>query len=309
MRFIFLIFCFILPIKSFAKEDQKILASIRPLQSIIANLTKGIDDIGLIVDQNESLHNYYLKPSKTRIIHNSRMIILIDRNFETFLKNTLAAINKNKIKVIEVAKLPGVKLLADDIGCLHDHSDDEDEHEHEHEHEHLDLFDYHIWLNPEIVKIISNELVNEFIKENPDKSTQYKNNLSEFIIKLDNLDKNIESQMKQIGESRFIVMHNAYQYFIARYNLEQPSSISIDHDHNIGVRDFLAIQNSIKENKVKCIFEEPQFDSKIVEKIKGDSKVKVSKLDAEWGSDNVPLEEQYIAMMNELSNSFYNCLK
>jgi zinc transport system substrate-binding protein len=308
MRYFAFIFCYMLSNNLLALENQKILASIRPLQSIVANLTKGVDEIGLIVDQNESLHNYHLAPKKTSSIHNSKMIILIDRKFETFLKNTLTNIDQKKTKVIEVAKLPHVKLLVDEEGHDHGHGHSHG-HGHDEEHEHSHYYDYHIWLDPELVKNISKGLVDIFIKENPASALQYKNNLNEFIIKLDNLDKNILAKMEQVENNNFVVMHNAYQYFINRYNLEEPSAISIDHDYNIGAREFLKIQKSIKENKVKCIFEEPQFDSKIVKKIKGNSNVKVSKLDAEWGPENVSVEEQYITMMNELTTSFYNCLK
>lgn len=267
----------------------------------MANLTKGIDNVGLIVDQNESLHNYYLKPKKTKTIHNSKMIIIIDRNFETFLTKTLLNLNKKKTKIIEVAKIAGIKLNEDENGDHHHHG--EEDHDH-----YTELYDYHIWLDPTMVKVVAQGLADIFIEENPSKAAQYKHNLNDFIMRLDELDKNIKLKMDKTEKANFIVVHNAYQYFINRYGLEQPKVITIDHDHNIGAREFLSIQKSIREDKVKCIFEEPQFDSKIIAKIKGNSNVKISKLDAEWGPDNIKIEDQYIAMMNELTDSFYNCL-
>jgi zinc transport system substrate-binding protein len=322
MRFYFLLFFVMFSFNAFAQKNHKIQASIRPLQSIISNLTKNIEEVGLIMDQNESLHNYYLRPSKTRMIHSSEMIILINKDFETFLKNTIGTLDTKKIKIIEVSKFPEIDLLEDVEGhCLghghevehkHKHEHEQDKHQHNvegHKNNHVDLYDYHIWLDPIRVKSIAKAIVEKFVEEDPKNQITYINNLNDFLIKLDELNENIKLKMQQIRDVNFVVTHNAYQYFIDRYKLSTPRAITIDHDHNIGIREFLKIQSDIKENKVQCIFEEPQFKSKIIEKIKANTDVRVSMLDAEWGPDNVSVENQYFVMMNQLSDSFYNCLK
>ena len=309
MRFYIFVFSLLVSFNSYAKENNKIQASILPLQSIMYNLTKGVDDVGLIMDQNESLHNYYLRPSKIKTIHNSDIIVLINRDFETFLKNVIATLNPKNNKVIEVSKIAGIELLEDIEGHHHGAHEEEHEHEHDHSHSHIDLYDYHIWLDPIRVKAISKAITANLIDEYPNNAEQYNNNLKSFLERLDELNKNIELKMKQIQNRQFIVTHNAYQYFIDRYKLSTPRAITIDHDHNIPIKEFLAIQEDIKQNKVQCIFEEPQFESKLIEKIKANTKVKIAKLDGEWGPDNVDIENQYFVMMNELADSLYNCLK
>lgn len=295
MRIFFFLLLF--PFTLFADEVK---VSIRPLQSIVANLTKGVQTTSLIVEQNESLHNCYLKPTQIRSLYNSKMIILIDKNFEQFLSKSLSNINPAKTRVIEVAKLPGVELLEDEEGHHH--------HGHEHQH-HGSLYDYHIWLDIDIVKIISTELVRIFINNDPDHAEIYKNNLADFLVKLTKLDQEIEAKMQYISKQKFIVSHNAYQYFIDRYDLEQPKAVSIDHDHNIGAKEFIKIQESIKNYQVQCIFEEPQFESKIIEKIKQTSDIRVCKLDAEWGPEKASIDDAYIEMMLEIANRFYSCLQ
>ena len=292
-----LLFLLFVPFSLFADE---IKVSIRPLQSIVANLTKGAKTTSLIVEQNESLHNCYLKPTQIRSLYNSKMIILIDKNFENFLSKPLANIKLNETKVIEVAKLPGIELLEDEENHHYHHG---------HNHSHASLYDYHIWLDIDIVKVISTELIKIFINMDPEHAEVYKNNLAEFLVKLDKLDQMIEMKMEKIKDYKFIVSHNAYQYFIDRYDLEQPKAVSIDHDNNIGAREFIQIQELIKTSKAKCIFEEPQFESKIIEKIKQTSNIKICKLDAEWGPEDTSLENAYVDMMMEISDSFYRCLK
>lgn len=289
-----------IPLNLSAQEPLKMVASIRPLQSIIANLTKNINaPIDLIIDNNESLHNYHLKPTKVRSLHDADYLIIIDKNFEVFLNKILN--NLKGKKIIEVATLPGIQLI-------HGGKCDHHEHDHDDEHDHA-MLDYHIWLDIDNVKAISNGLVKILSKQNPDKEEIYQNNLSEFLSKLEELDKNIKHKLANAKNKNFIVTHNAYQYFIKRYGLKTPEAITIDHDHNIGAKTFLNLQESIKNNKVKCIFEEPQFDSSIIRKLKENSNVKVAKLDAEWGPNEAEIENVYFSLMNDLSDSFAKCLK
>ncbi len=285
------------PFSLLAAESSQILASIKPLQSIIANLTKDVDNnIGLIIDKNESLHNYHLKPTKIKQIHESKIVILIDRNFEIFLDKIIYNLNDKNHLIIEVAKLPNVRLRG-----MHDH-------DHNHNHEHGHSHDYHIWLDVSIVKIFSTELVKLLSKENPQYKKQYEKNLKDFLLKLDNLDKNIKAKIGVARNKNFIVTHNAYDYFISRYGLNSPDSITIDHDHNIGARTFLELQEKMKNNNVSCIFEEPQFESNIMRKLKENTNIKLGVLDAEWGPNDASIEDNYFEMMNSLMENFIKCL-
>ncbi|MGB4191756.1 MAG: zinc ABC transporter substrate-binding protein [Rickettsiales bacterium] len=313
MRFIFIFILITIPTILLA-DNKKIITSIRPLQSIIANITDGSKDIGLIIEQNESLHNYHLTPDKILEINSSDIIIMIDDEFEIFMNKVLGRLDSNHF-VIKVAKLPKVKLLKNQEHD-HEHShEDEDEHDHSHEHEHdhqhchhLSEYDYHLWLDVDVVKNIAEQVTKILSKKIPQDAELYKQNLEIFIEKLNELDQNIKAKTASLANKKFIVTHNAYDYYINRYGFQTPLPLTIDHNSNIGALDLLNLQNSIASNKIDCIFEEPQFDSNIISKLKQNSKVKISKLDAEWGPEGTSVKDSYFAMMNTLTNSFYNCL-
>ena len=245
------------------------------------------------------------------------MIIIIDKNFELFMDKTLNNLGP-KHKVIEVAKFPSIKLLKNkahnhehehDDGESHTHSHDHNhDHSYGHCHHHLSKYDYHLWLDISIIQTIAEELTDIFAKATPSEEKQYRQNLANFIVKLNDLDTKIKAETLPAQGKNFIVTHNAYDYFINRYGLNQPEAITIDHDHNIGARDLLNLQQSIAENKIQCIFEEPQFDSQIMDKLKEGTKVKIGKLDAEWGPDNVDIKDVYFDMMESLAKSFHECL-
>lgn len=272
-------------------ENKKTLVSIRPLQSIVANIIGDTEEVDLIIDHNESLHNYQLKPTKIRNIHNSNIIIIISRNFEVFMDKILNNLDSQS-KVIEVANLPGVELLSNNS---HTH--------------HGSKYDYHLWMDINIVKIIAEELTNILIEEYPSNKIIYKKNLAKFQEKLIALNKKITNKLEHARNKDFMVTHDAYSYFTKQYHLNDPIAMTIDHDHNIGARSFLKMQDSIRQNKVQCIFEEPQFNSQIIEKLQKQSNIKIGKLDAEWGPDNTPIKDAYFSIMDSLADSFSECLK
>ena len=294
------IFC-LLSCNSSAK-DTKIIASIRPLQSIVANITDGVNEVDLIMDYNESLHNYQLKPATVKAIHDSAIIILIDRDFELFMDKILDSLYGNQ-KVIEVATIPGIKLILNDNDHAHEHKHEKNCNHRKYE------YDYHIWLDVDIVKVIASHITDTLSKEFLTNEPQYRKNLAIFISKLSKLDKEIKAQLVDAKGKDFIVTHNAYNYFINRYELNKSAAMSFNHNYYIGARDFLDMHKAIKEDKIKCIFEEPQFESQVIRKLKEESKVKIGQLDAEWGPEDASNKDAYFTMMKGLASSFNECLK
>lgn len=254
------------------------------------------------MDYNESLHNYQLKPATVKAIHDSTIIILIDRDFELFMDKILDSLYGNQ-KVIEVATIPGIKLILNDNDHAHEHKHEKNCNHRKYE------YDYHIWLDVDIVKVIASHITDTLSKEFLTNEPQYRKNLAIFISKLSKLDKEIKAQLVDAKGKDFIVTHNAYNYFINRYELNKSAAMSFNHNYYIGARDFLDMHKAIKEDKIKCIFEEPQFESQVIRKLKEESKVKIGQLDAEWGPEDASTKDAYFTMMKGLASSFNECLK
>lgn len=301
-----ILLCF-LPFIVWANDTGlKITTSIMPLQSIIANLTKDTNsELNFLVEKDQSLHNYFLKPSQASSLYKSDMVIIIDSNFELFMDKMLVNLKRKNKRIIETAKFPGLELIKNDEEEHHHHDHDEDDGH----HHHVGEYDLHYWLDIAQVKIVAKELVNIFKEVDQKNAQKYQTNLDNFIIELDSLDSFLSKRLETVKDKEYIVTHNAYDYFVRRYGLKKPKAITIDHDQNIGAKTFHDLQIAIKENKIACIFEEPQFNSSHIEKLKSIGNVKIGRLDAEWGPSQVTKEESYFIMMKNLANSFAECLK
>ena len=66
----------------------------------------------------------------------------------------------------------------------------------------------------------------------PTNQVRYEQNLANFIVKLDALDARIKAKMINLKDKNFIVVHNAYNYFINCYGLNNFSDNEYIYSQN-----------------------------------------------------------------------------
>ena len=300
LKCIFLIiFILLIPIISYSTE-KRIVATIKPLHSIILNIIDN-EEVELLLDGNSSPHDYYLKPSDLKKIKNADLIFYIDDNtIESFLHRALKTVeSSNKVSL---SKNKRIKLLPIREGGIW-----EEEIEHEgHDHAHGE-FDPHLWLSPSNAIRIAKEVVKELSKINPTKKDIYKSNALVFINQMKENKKNIRKEVESIGSESYIVFHDAYQYFEKEFRLNPAGSISLNPEISPTPKRINEIKLKILNDNVKCVFKEPQFPSKIVQLIIDDTNAKEGILDP-LGSDLEPGKELYINLIKNISRDLKECL-
>ena len=105
-----LIFSIILAGTSFAKAELKVVTTIKPLHSLIANVMEGIGEPALILEGSTSPHSFILKPSHARLLEEADIIFWVGEDIETFMEKPLNSIVKNA-KVISFMELDSINKL------------------------------------------------------------------------------------------------------------------------------------------------------------------------------------------------------
>ncbi len=113
--------------------------------------------------------------------------------------------------------------------------------------------------------------------------------------------------MSEISDRSYLVLHDAYQYFESRYQLNSSGSITLQLEHFLSVSRLKKVQNMIKTNKVRCIFTEPQYSQKLVKALIKGTSVKKGVLDP-IGVDILSGPELYFDLLKNLSISLRSCL-
>ncbi|KZY69104.1 zinc transporter, partial [Oleiphilus sp. HI0065] len=163
----------------------------------------------------------------------------------------------------------------------HDHEDDHhDEHEDEHDEEHADHeahlhdgVDPHAWLDPENAKQWVTEISRVLSEQDPENATTYQANASTAIVALDQLIEQTQAEVSKLGDLRFVVFHDAYQYFERRFDIAAAGSISLGDAEDPSPARITEIRNTVQTLGVTCVFAEPQFNEGLVKNIFADSAV------------------------------------
>ena len=327
--FIISIFTSTLLIFSHVNAEVKVVASIKPIHSLVSYVMDGVGKPSIIVDGSNSPHNFNLKPSNAKAIENADIIFWVGEDIESFLEKPLKSISK-KAKVIEMMDIRAIKKLKfrernifeehDDHGHKEDDHDDhakkEDDHGHDDEHKEDGHDDHgheghahgendpHIWLDPMNAKVILSEMAEHLIENDQKNEAKYKANLKKAHKDLDNLTKKVKSELNKDFKS--IVFHDAYQYFEKRFGINILGAFTVNTDVMPGAEQLAEIREVIEHDKVSCIFSEPQFNPDIIKAVAKDTNVATGVID-QLGATLNPGKDLYFDLIGNMSKSFKGC--
>ena len=333
--FLILVLFSIISLVSSANADVKVVTSIKPIHSLASYVMDGVGKPDVIVDGYNSPHGFSLKPSHAKMLENADLVIWVGEDLEAFLEKPLNTIAK-KAKNIEVMDLKGIKKLEfreknifeghDDHGHdehkdehkEHGHDEHKDEHkehghdEHKDEHKEHDgheghahgEHDPHVWLDPMNAKVIVKEITKQLVQLDSKNSAAYKANSKKALADIDKLTKAIKKDLNK--DLRFVVFHDAYQYFENRFNIKVLGALTVNTDVMPGAEQLSEIREVIEHEKVNCIFSEPQFNPSIIKSIAKDTKVKTGILDP-LGAKLDNGKNLYFDLLNDMASSFKGC--
>ena len=187
-----------------------------------------------------------------------------------------------------------------------DHDDDKSHKSHDDHKDSLGEFDQHVWLDPENAKIILNEIKNTLSNIDPSNSSRYEKNYIIAKNDIDSLIKITKIKLQNYGDDGFIYFHDAYQYFEKRFGLKASGTITVSPDLMPGAKRLKELKKIINKSNVKCVFSEPQFESKIINTIVDGTGKKASVLDP-LGFNIMPGKKLYNQLIINMSDAFVKC--
>ena len=78
-----------------ASADVKVIASIKPVHSLVAAVMEGIGKPELLVEGAGSPHTYSLKPSQAKKLQEADLVFWMSHDLEAFLEKSIEGIAKN----------------------------------------------------------------------------------------------------------------------------------------------------------------------------------------------------------------------
>ena len=326
--------------------EIKVVASIKPIHSLVSYLMDGVAKPDLIVDGYASPHGFAMKPSHAKMLQNADLIFWVGEDLENFLEKPLNSIAK-KAEKIELMEIKGLQVLKfrernifddhDDHG--HDDHDDhgkkEDDHDHddhgkkEDDHGHDDHDDHgkkeddhddhghddheghaHGEFDPHIWldPINAKVILNEMVEHLIENDPKNEAKYKSNLSKaLKEIDKLTIDVMTDLSSSvSSIVFHDAYQYFEERFNVNILGAFTVNTDVMPGAEQLAEIREIIEHDKVACVFSEPQFNPDIIKAVAKDMNIKTGVVDP-LGATLNPGKSLYFDLIRNMSASFKGC--
>jgi zinc transport system substrate-binding protein len=293
---------------SSVNAEVKVVTSIKPIHSLVSYIMDGVGKPDVIVDGYNSPHGFSLKPSHAKMLDNANLIIWVGEDLESFLEKPLKTIAK-KAKIIELMDLKEIKKLEfREKNIFEGHEDHKEHDDHKEKEGHEDhahgQHDPHVWLDPNNAKVFIKEITKQLIKLDSANSSIYKSNSKKALAEIDKLIKDIKSNLKK--DLRFVVFHDAYQYFENRFGIQVLGALTVNTDVMPGAEQLSRIREVIEHEKVNCLFSEPQFNPAIIKSIAKDTNVKTGILDP-LGSELDKGKNLYFNLLKNMSSSFKGC--
>ena len=315
-----------------ATADVKVVASIKPVHSLVASVMQGVSEPSLLVKGAGSPHTYSLKPSQAKELQAADIVFWMSHDLEAFLENSIESIAKNA-KAVSLMDSHGLMKLnfreggafdahdhghddhGDDKHDDHghdkhdDHGDDKhDDHGHDKHDDHgHDEVDPHVWLDPQNAKSLVHEIEEHLAEIDPSNAAKYEANAKAVMKKLDALTKEIEADLKPIRERGYVVFHDAYQYFERRFGVSAVGSITVSPEVLPGAERVSELRDKVKSLNASCVFSEPQFEPKLVKTITENTDAGTGVLDP-LGANIKDGPELYFTLIRNMAKSLKDCL-
>ena len=118
----------LLPLVSLSAEAApKVVVSIKPIHGLVSSVMAGIAEPELLIKGAGSPHAYNLRPSEARALSDADVVFRVGEGLETFLDKPLKSLASGG-RVVDLAEVPGLKLLESREAGVWAHDDHHDEH-------------------------------------------------------------------------------------------------------------------------------------------------------------------------------------
>ena len=282
-------------------DVPKVAVDIAPVHSLVSKVMNGLGKPNLIIPSEASPHEYQLKPSDAKAIQESKVIFWIGEDLTPWLEKSLETLPKDA-SITTLLEVDGIELLDFRESALfeaHDHSDhddhddhddqdhwkhkkkddhdDHDDHDHEkhkkkddhddHEGHAHGEHDPHAWLSPGIAKVWLNVIASKLSERDPSNASTYFSNASSASKDLDALSDEINDILDPIRDEKFVVFHDAYQYFEKHFNISASGAISLGDASDPSPARVKEIKDRVENEDIHCVLAEPQYKVGLVKAV------------------------------------------
>ena len=304
-------------------EVPRVATDIAPVHSLVAMVMEGVGTPDLIIPSGATPHSYAMRPSEARALAQADMIIWVGPALTPWLADLINSLAQNA-QSIELMAVAGTRLLKNRSGVAFeaDEHDDaaagtqvtsgqrkaETPSDHNSGDDHAaGAFDPHVWLDPENAKLWLGTIADALSARDQDNAASYAANALKGAQRLEDLQARLQSQLTPLQGRPFIVFHDAYHYFEARFGIEARAAISLSDGVAPSAARMADVKDVVAQTETTCVFTEPQFNSGLIAALQGQNALSTASIDP-LGANLPQGSELYPALIESVGTAFATCL-
>jgi zinc transport system substrate-binding protein len=183
------------------------------------------------------------------------------------------------------------------IKTIDDHDDHDDHGSH----------DPHAWLSPENAKLWLNIIASKLSVSDPENAATYFMNAAAGQAEIEAMIAEVKATLKPVQGGKFVVFHDAYQYFENDFDFYASGAISLGDSSDPSPARIEKVQKRIRDEGIQCVLAEPQFKKGLVATVMEGSDATASVIDP-LGAELETGPKLYTRLIKNMAKTLRNCL-
>lgn len=209
-----------------------------------------------LVPKNGDVHTFEPRPSDLRAVAGARLLVINGLGLDDWLRKTItnAALPGTPLLVLSDA-VPTDRLIDGEGGAANPH----------------------LWLDASLARLYVDAIRDALSKADPTNAGAYASAATAYGSRLGELDASIRSALGAIpaADRRVVTFHDAFPYFSRAYGLEVVGVAVRAPGQDPSAGETAGLIAAIKAARVKAIFAERQFPTRLVDQLAAETGVKV----------------------------------
>lgn len=255
-----------------ATTPMQVFVSIPPQKWLSDQIGGKLVTTSVLVSKGQDPHTFEPSPKQIAGLSNSRIYFTIGMEFEQQIAGKLEKAVTTMTMVDAARTIDKIPATAHEDGEHHQEHGDAGHAEHAEHDGHADHDaesghghhhagdDPHVWLSPANLIAMAQVMAEAMSEADPGNASIYRQNLEATRAMLTEIDREISTALAPYKGATFYVFHPSFGYFAKEYGLHQ-EAVEIE-GKSPTPRQLTTLIARAKEDAVRIIFVQPQFDTK-----------------------------------------------
>ncbi|MBI1819429.1 MAG: zinc ABC transporter substrate-binding protein [Nitrospirae bacterium] len=280
---IFLMPLFLPPASLTAEEPKLTVVTTLPvLKDFVEQIGQSRVAVTTLLTGMESEHTYTPKPGDILAVKKGQVLVQIGLGLEVWVQGLIA--NAENPGLLLITTSHGIPLIREEEKQIEDP-----------DHGNHEGGNPHVWLDPENAKSMVRLITDGLIKKDPAGKEFYLKNQGRYLMQLDEMEKRLQGEVKNLQYKTIITQHPAWPYFARRFGFKVAGNIIAQVGSEPSAKQIAALTRLIQKEHIRVIIAEPQLSNKIPQTLASEAGVALITLSPLTGA--IPGTDTYISLI------------